>query len=322
MILRRISKLRDIPYRLIPILGALLLLLRENSYSLLRRSRILMMKSVVSVIQKAGRRCSEVTRRYNHSERVVREAEDQIHILEGKIDELESELMEKRRECAEASVKETSLLSQMEALEVSVMTLKKQLTTSKSNSSHLRQQLDQLTAANKKLTETLQWKETELTTSETNLHHCERDLRKTLELKGRLEGDIKKLSQEVEIADERMKELQVENNDLKDTIETLKNNLEEAAMKSSQREHQILKANSGGTKVLQQELEMKSTAFSAESSFEEGLHRAFNEDKHSLLSLTEGESTASSLRSTTNQNPNTTVSKHISHEVAKTLHSV
>ncbi|KNC97779.1 uncharacterized protein SPPG_09406 [Spizellomyces punctatus DAOM BR117] len=227
--------------------------------------------SQIGTISSLKRRCSEITRRFHESERSHRRADDQIHELQRKVDELEAELTAKRKECGDVRSREELLLLQMEALETSIVSLKKQLTASKSNSMHLRHQLEQQTAANKKLADMLQWKESELATSETNLQHFERDLQRTLDDKGRLEDDIQRLERDVEKADDLMNELRKENLELKETIETLKANLEELGNSSRPpRTMEMLREAPSTSKPLNQEMECSDSTYGSESGQEDG----------------------------------------------------
>lgn len=62
------------------------------------------------------RRCSEVTRRFHESERSHRRADEQMHALQRKIDELESELAEKRKENSDLRTREANYLQQVETV--------------------------------------------------------------------------------------------------------------------------------------------------------------------------------------------------------------
>ncbi|KAJ3004669.1 hypothetical protein HKX48_001105 [Thoreauomyces humboldtii] len=216
----------------------------------------------VSVLK---RRASEATRRYTELDKSLRIADDQIHALQNRIDELESELGEKRRECTELRTKDEQQRNTIEHLELTIMTLKKQLTTAKSNSVHLRQQFEQLTVANQKLTDEKHLNETALSDADSSLHSCQNELRKTLESKARLEDDISRLTEDLEAADHRMRELRAENSHLKDTIEGLNTSLEEAATRVLLRKEQFPQGSLVNNKVLQRELEGFDSTYGSES---------------------------------------------------------
>ncbi|KAI9088337.1 hypothetical protein DFS34DRAFT_448050 [Phlyctochytrium arcticum] len=165
-------------------------------------------------------------RRLQQSERVHKQTDQQIHDLQHRLEEVEQDLSSKKKECNDLRSREDNLLRQMETLETSVVSLKKLLTSSKTNGTHLRQQLEEQTLAYNQATEALQQKEEELAAFEATRLQFEKEIQQSNEEKAQLEENMKKLQDDLSSTDHAMTELRNENASLKESIELLRGNIE------------------------------------------------------------------------------------------------
>ncbi|KAI8852249.1 hypothetical protein BC829DRAFT_84444 [Chytridium lagenaria] len=154
-------------------------------------------------------------------------SEHQLSELQGRIDELHSELNEKRRHIALLNVDDRVQKSRIDALESDTHRLQSELSASKRLCAELKKELEERKEINLELTTDLKWKENEVNMTKVSLTGMEEELKKGEREKRKLEESVEMLRDHLAHAEHLAQLLETENHDLARTVRDLKDNVDE-----------------------------------------------------------------------------------------------
>ncbi|KAJ3037589.1 hypothetical protein HDV00_001476 [Rhizophlyctis rosea] len=172
------------------------------------------------------KKCADLARRLKETEKHHKQADDRVHELEHKLSEVQQELFAKKKESLDMKGRNDGLMTQIETLEATVMSLKEQLTATKAACADLRTQLDNYKERTDNLRDAGRKKEFDLREMTDKYEELDEAFKQTLEDKNRLELELGSLEDEMDASNGAMDSLKTENADLRETIETLRVTIE------------------------------------------------------------------------------------------------
>ncbi|KAK9729383.1 hypothetical protein K7432_000266 [Basidiobolus ranarum] len=161
----------------------------------------------------------------------VHQHEDRISDLQHRIDDMHNELVIKKRDIQELKGHEKTHLAQINMLESEVVSVSRLLTHHKNMYSDLKRQCEEKKAENENFQQQLRYKEKELCEAEAELLTFASEQKKFQEERTTLEKHIARLENEVRFAqtlETEVNELQEENHYLRNVVENLRNDLDDA----------------------------------------------------------------------------------------------
>ncbi|KAI8373955.1 hypothetical protein EDC96DRAFT_498083 [Choanephora cucurbitarum] len=181
------------------------------------------------------RRSLRLTQRLKHSEQslayMARDNEDRIIELQNKVDDMNLEVIRQRKEIQEYKGKEKNSLEQISALETHISTVQRSETNQKQVYLSIKALFDEKCEETQKLQELLKQKESDLEKTEALLDsfHSEvkglnEERKRLVELQNTLEHELETSAQ----THQQLAEQKSENEKLKEIIDTLKTDLDEA----------------------------------------------------------------------------------------------
>ncbi|ORY00788.1 hypothetical protein K493DRAFT_312692 [Basidiobolus meristosporus CBS 931.73] len=192
-------------------------------------------KDPVSQIGHLSRISLELNKRLHQTEKnltlSVRQHEERISELQSRVDEMNTELTAKKREIQEYKSNEKAHLQQIGMLESEIVSISRVLSHHKNLYSDLRRQYDEKREEMEKIQHLLKVREEELLKSEMDLEGFAVEQKKYQQERIAFETHISRLEQEVAFAqtlEQEVDELKDENQHLRDVVDRLRHELDDA----------------------------------------------------------------------------------------------
>ncbi|KAK9716830.1 hypothetical protein K7432_006640 [Basidiobolus ranarum] len=192
-------------------------------------------KDAVSQIGHLSRISLELNKRLRQTEKnltlSVRQHEERISELQTRVDEMKLELTSKKREIQEYKSNEKAHLQQISMLESEIVSISRVLSHHKNLYSDLRRQYDEKREETEKLQLQLRMREDELLKSEMDLDNYAIEQKKYQQERSAFESHVSRLEQEVAFAqtlEQEVDELKEENQHLRDVVDRLRHDLDDA----------------------------------------------------------------------------------------------
>ncbi|KAI9012675.1 hypothetical protein CLU79DRAFT_769621 [Phycomyces nitens] len=181
------------------------------------------------------RRSIELTRRLKSSERslasMTRDNEDRIVLLQNRVDDMNQEVIKQKREILEYKGKEKNSLDQISTLESHIANIQRSETDQKQVHLSIKRLFDEKCQETHKLQEMLRQKELDLQKTEQFLCNFQHEFDQLNKERNRLMGLQNNLEQELSTSHQthmQLAEQRSENERLKEIIDSLKDDLDEA----------------------------------------------------------------------------------------------
>ncbi|KAJ3096801.1 Cell division control protein 48 B [Phlyctochytrium planicorne] len=172
-----------------------------------------------------------LTKKLKEHERATQDtqknAERDVLELQLKVDDLQKEIGKKRKEISSLKTKERHSVAQIEMLTSDIQRLNLELQSSRQFCQQLKEDMGKQTDLKIRLTNDLRWKEEVASQTQSTLEIVEKDLRKNLDEKIRLQKSLQELQVSVANAETLVATLMEENKTLRVSVESLQNNVDD-----------------------------------------------------------------------------------------------